>query len=121
MTPARIGFAFLLNVIVIPGAGQLTLKFKKRGAFWIAVSLMVLAVFFVDFAQIVAQKMQQLSKFTIDPSEATTLARSLSENIMLENAGMLMNYLYALLACYLGSLLDLAYLVYADLRAKNAK
>lgn len=112
MTPKNLIIAILMNVLVIPGSGQVYLKQKKRG---MLITLLVAGLLIVFTAHISAMFAKLIANVEIT-TDAFALSQKLSQDLMTQNGFVLKVYIFLLGAAYIFSVVDVV-LIY--LRGKE--
>lgn len=110
MTSSKVFLAILWNIFVIPGAGQVYLKYKKRGWLFTSITLVVLVIFFIHFMTVVQQYLKGMVLSRDDLANLWEFSQNISQGILEKEMGMMKIYGFMLMSCYLGSIFDVFYL-----------
>jgi TM2 domain-containing membrane protein YozV len=113
MTTSKIFLAILWNIFVIPGAGQVYLKYKKRGWLFTGLTVVVLVIFFIHFMTVTQQYLKGMVLTRDDLANLWEFSQNISQGILEKEIGMLKIHGSLLLLCYLGSIFDIFYLKFA--------
>lgn len=129
MTPAKLIIAFLLNLAVFPGSGQMYLKEKKRGYACAFVTAVLLVVFTLHFSNLFAKEMQDPEMLVVGQQIATqadrdfyqlmNLAKPISDKFFAKHETVFNIYLFLAGAFYIAMSADLV-LIYMDRRAGSS-
>lgn len=103
VTPKKLIVAVLMNMLVIPGSGQVYLKQKKRGMLITLIVAVLLIVFTAHISTMFAELIANVEITT----DAFALSQKLSNDLMTKNGFVLKIYLFLLGAVYIFSVVDL--------------
>jgi hypothetical protein len=116
MTTVQFILAILWNIFVIPGAGQVYLKYKKRGWFFTSLTVVVLVIFFIHFMAVVQQYLKGMVLTRDDLGHLWEFSQNISQGILEKEWGMVKIYGSLLMLCYAGSIFDVFYLKFSSLK-----
>lgn len=114
MTTIQFFLAILWNIFVIPGAGQVYLRYKKRGWLFTGLTVVVLVIFFIHFMTVVQQYLKGMALSRDDLANLWEFSQNISQGILEKEMGMMKIYGSLLMLCYLGSILDIFYLRFSS-------
>lgn len=103
VTPKKLSVAILMNMLVIPGAGQVYLKQKKRGMLITLIVAVLLIVFTAHISTMFAELITNVEITT----DAFALSQKLGDDLVTKNGFVLKIYMFLLGAVYIFSVVDL--------------
>ena len=102
MTTKQLFSAILMNVFILPGAGQIHLKKRKRGYLFIIATSILLIVFTFHVSSLVSEMLSQFKTTT----SIMAMATNMKSDLLDQHGGTLSFYLFSILAVYLYSIVD---------------
>lgn len=105
-------FALLLNLVVMPGAGQIFVKRKKRGYAFVVLVVGLLLAFTYSITLFFKAEMAGVTP-TTDPNAILMLAQTLTANLWGKHEVAFRGYVFLLGTLYIVSEIDMI-LIYLD-------
>lgn len=104
-----------MNLLVLPGSGHFYLKKKKRGLIFSLLVFTILFFFTFHLISIIASHATELQSIKANnPNALFKQADHLSKNMLEIYGSTLGTYIYALIAVYIGSLIDVIWLYFSE-------